>query len=532
VSYLLSRSVHRPTLRLASIAGLCTLALVLQASPAGAAPLNDGPLAPYIINGQEASISQFPWQVFVMHIFVEGENIFEGTCGGSILDSTHILTAAHCVDHEGTTTTHPAEDFFVLAGASDVSGFEATLEVPAGSQERRVARVRADPYYSPLPNIKDDVSVLELSRPLELSAAANAEAIPLVATGDTPAPGTALSLSGYGKQNGSEGAQPNGRLYSTTLTAVGSDACRNLVGVNSAVLLCAISASSSGCEGDSGGPLTEGNPPVEVGVVDFGGATCPIGAINGFTNVAAPEVRAFIEGSESPPVAARQTSPPRLTSAAASPVDFSPLTCEPGGWSGSPSFTYTFQTENAAARVLQSGPSNVYAPPASLVGIPLVCIVQASNPGGVSTGRTGTTPPIGVDSAAPVASIARLRCRMRTCTLSVAATDPNAAALGVEPWVSYEVSRRCAANARSSRHRSARQPVCHRTASVIMPVSSVSAGLYQATATGLPYDEAVVFTVVAANAAGLRATPVFRTARLSPPSRKRARRPRSRKSRR
>jgi hypothetical protein len=43
-------------------------------------------------------------------------------------------------------------------------------------------------------------------------------------------------------------------------------------------------------------------------------------------------------------------------------VDFSPLTCEPGTWSGSPSFTYTFQVENASAQALQSAPTNVLAP--------------------------------------------------------------------------------------------------------------------------------------------------------------------------
>ncbi len=41
-----------------------------------------------------------------------------GACGGSILDSTHILTAAHCVDVEGTTTQRPVSDFTVVAGDS------------------------------------------------------------------------------------------------------------------------------------------------------------------------------------------------------------------------------------------------------------------------------------------------------------------------------------------------------------------------------------------------------------------------------
>src|ERR1039458_4326678 len=290
--HLLTGSIRRLTSPIPAILGLTVCVLALQASSADASGLNEDPLVPYIVGGQEASISQFPWQVYVVRY-----DKTEGTgaaCGGSILDATHILTAAHCVDHEGNTTTYPAGDVAVLAGASDVSASTP----PPGSQLMLVSRIRVDPYYSPLPNIKDDVAVLELSSPLELSAAASAQAIPLVPTGATPAPGTVLSLSGYGKQEGAEKAEPKGKLSSTTLAAISSDACREAVGVNSAVLLCAAGASSSACGGDSGGPLTEGNPPVEVGVVDFGGTTCPVGQINGFPNVAAAEVRAFIEGSE------------------------------------------------------------------------------------------------------------------------------------------------------------------------------------------------------------------------------------------
>ena len=74
---------------------------------------------PYIVGGQEASISQFPWQVYVEANFEENGNHIVGACGGSILDSTHILTAAHCVDVEGTTTQHPAERLHRRGGRLD-----------------------------------------------------------------------------------------------------------------------------------------------------------------------------------------------------------------------------------------------------------------------------------------------------------------------------------------------------------------------------------------------------------------------------
>jgi hypothetical protein len=467
---------------------------------AQAAFFGDGtPLVPYIINGQESSISQVPWQAFVL--LNEGSGEF-GSCGGSILNATHILTAAHCVDHEGSIESYPPSSLTVIAGASEV--LLATEEVrPSSSQILKVKSLRTHPYYAVLPNVKDDVAVLELANALELSPSKNTQAIALVAANATPAPGTTLSVSGYGKEQGAAGAaqRPNGKLYSTTLTALSSDACRNSVGVNSAVLLCAESSDSATCQGDSGGPLTEGDPAVQVGIVDFGPTECPVGQPDGFSNVAAPEVRDFIEGSESPPVAPRQTSPPAMKWFGGSPVAFIPLTCDSGAWSGSPSLAYAFQVENASAQMLQSGPGNVFAPPGGLVGSAVVCVVQAANPGGVSTARSASTPPIVPDTTPPNAAIRALKCHLRSCTLSYAAWDPNGLAVSVQPTAAYPVTARCPK--RKGGHASKKR-VCHKTKTSRLSARTLSSGSFRATASRLPYGEKIAFAVAVTNAAGLK----------------------------
>ena len=218
--------------------------------------------------------------------------------GGSILNAETILTAAHCTDHEGSIEGYkvPSEEaeIIVVAGASHGLRFvnEGFNPEPESTRQlRSVSNVRRDPYYAVSPEIRDDAAVLKLTKPLELSPEKDAAAIPLVPAGATPAPGTTLSISGYGKEEGAEGPghNSNGNLYSTNLTAISSDACRAGVGLNSAVLLCAVSPSSSTCQGDSGGPLTEGG--VQVGIVDFGAKECPVGVPDVFTNIAAPEIR-------------------------------------------------------------------------------------------------------------------------------------------------------------------------------------------------------------------------------------------------
>jgi secreted trypsin-like serine protease len=485
-------------------------------------------LVPYIVGGQESLISQFPWQVYVAGRHPEGEETVDVTsCGGSILNATTILTAAHCVDHEGTTMTYGAGEFVVLAGASNVGPFTelygatGLAVAPSGAQVLKVSHIRTDPYYSPLPNIKDDVAILTLEGSLELSEENHAQAISLVPAGATPAPGTTLGISGYGKQEGAEKAQPNGELYSTMLTAISSDACRDEVGINSAVLLCAVSAHSSTCQGDSGGPLTEGNDPaVQVGIVDFGAAECPVGSPDAFTNLAAPEVRDFIEGSETPPVAARPTAPPAIKQipAGGPPVDFSPLTCEPGAWSESPSFTYTFQEENASAQVLQSGPSNLFTPPSTLVGVPVVCVVQASNPGGVSTARSTTTAAIAADSAPPTARITAMRCHLQACTMSFTAADPDGVALNVQSSATYSITTRCRVKEKKKKRRKkVKQPICREARTVPLSATMLSPGSFQATISRLPYGETITFILDASNAAGLQAPPAVAVTTLHEP---------------
>jgi secreted trypsin-like serine protease len=529
----LSSASHR---RLKAVFVVLALAvaslLAISAQPAVASTANQleggGPFVPYIVGGQESSISQFPWQVYIVGRHEEGGETVEVTsCGGSILNATTILTAAHCVDHEGTTTTYAAGEFAVLAGASNVREFTEFVAAtgfllpPSGGQASTVSKIRTDPYYSVLPNTKDDVAVLTLSKSLELSAEKNAEPIGLVPAEQTPAPGTTLSISGYGKEEGAESSQPNGGLYSTTLTAISSDACREAVGVNSAVLLCAVSAHSSTCQGDSGGPLTEGNPAVEVGIVDFGAKECPVGAPDVFTNIAAPEIRDFIEGSESPPIAARLTSPaPSIKSVGPAPVALGPLTCEPGGWSGSPAFTYTFQAENGSGQVLQSGASDVFTPSTTAVGTPVVCIVQASNPGGVSTERSNTTAAIATDTTPPSATLGALTCHLQSCTLAFNATDPNGVALSEQPSAAYSVVVKCPKKKKKKQEKKGkktRPPVCHKTLTVPMAISGGTGGAFQATISGLPYSEMITFIVDVSNAAGVKAVPLSATTTLRQP---------------
>ena len=71
-----------------------------------------------IVGGRPAVNGQFPWQVYLRIVTEHGEML----CGGSIINSNWILTAAHCISSE-QTGQYMASAIEVVAGTLDRGGF-------------------------------------------------------------------------------------------------------------------------------------------------------------------------------------------------------------------------------------------------------------------------------------------------------------------------------------------------------------------------------------------------------------------------
>jgi hypothetical protein len=319
-------------------------------------------------------------------------------CGGSIIDASHILTAAHCVFAAPPDERIPPNDFIVIAGTANLKSHEA--------EERAVAvsGVRVHPYYTYDPDSghvnPDDVAMLELAEPLVFGPVVRS--IPLAPLGVYPAEGTVFGFTGFGQESSSP-EELNGALYSLSMSLGSTEECGEDKGENNAVLLCASSPSGSPCSGDSGSGLTTAeSSPALIGVMNdgavVGGRGCTAGASNSFANLAAPEIQDFIDGSESPPRAPRGGG---ASCTAVNPIVGGSMTCTPGTWSNEPSFTYTF-VDSATGQTLQSSASSEYKFTAADAGAAVFMRLQASNPGG--TGRE-QTPPTGPVAPAPAAEI-------------------------------------------------------------------------------------------------------------------------------
>jgi hypothetical protein len=339
---------------------------------------------PAVVGGNQIPIEQAPWQVFVLGALVEQEEIL--LCGGSILDATHVVVAAHCLFNPETNERLEAKDVLVVAG---ISNFESENEENA--QVQLVERLRVHPYYDRSAGVAgpDDVAVLTLSEGLSLSSAPGSavSSIGLIGSGATPAEGAQLNLTGFGLEN------PNAEFPEGPLNSIGMTVGypRKCGGEADAVFLCASAPDGSACFGDSGSGLTTtGATPALAGVMDtvYGKNEefCLPASTNGFVNLAAPEIRDFIEGEESPPRAPRGGEAIEVRGV---PKAGHSLTCSPGSWSGEPSIVYVF-TDSANGQVLQSGASSTYALMESDVGRTIYCEVQATNAGGTGVVRTGS----------------------------------------------------------------------------------------------------------------------------------------------
>jgi Trypsin len=332
-----------------------------------------------IVGGARASAEQFPWQVAVL--------TERDLCSGEIVGLSEIVTAGHCVVDPETGRPLAPGQIVVIAGSSNFSEVEAE-----GSpvQKRLVGAVRVHPYFSYAAGAgaPDDIAVLDLTTPLNQSASVAPIALPT--TTSPTAEGTPATVSGFGAQS-AEPEQLDHNLYSLATTVGFSRECGEERA--NAVFVCASTPSGTICLGDSGGPLVTGSTPTLIGVVDtvriVGGQLCVDGAEDGFANVTAPEILDFIDGSETPPVA------PRGGGAVIRGVleVGKSLSCEPGSWTASPTFTYGF-ADSATGQLLQQGASSTYALTSADRGRSILCDIYATNAGGTGLGRTPGLGPI------------------------------------------------------------------------------------------------------------------------------------------
>ncbi|CAF0921615.1 unnamed protein product [Adineta steineri] len=207
-----------------------------------------------IVNGEDAGYNTWSWAVSL--------EVGDYLCGGTIIDESYIVTAAHCLDHN--------------LRPSDIKVHAGSLKVMEGTQ-RSVSQFYMHPSYNKAEHT-NDIALIKLDRPLDLSNRDLAKiCLPKIASTseEYPVASTPLLTVGWGTL--SSGGDISRTLQQVTVRAVGAETtyCQYVI-KNPMLQLCAGIMPAGGkdtCQGDSGGPLMMFNSKQEwelVGVVSYG----------------------------------------------------------------------------------------------------------------------------------------------------------------------------------------------------------------------------------------------------------------------
>jgi trypsin len=216
-----------------------------------------------IVGGDDAMPGEFPYQVSW-----QSKHGFN-SCGGSIISSEYVLTAAHCC--EGVSHSYQ-----IVAGEHNVDeddGTEQRMEIKK--------RIIHEDYDSS--NIDNDVCVLHLEGSIEMNN--YAAAVPIEAQDHDHSEGEEFVVTGWGTLS-SGGSAPS-ILQKVSVPFVDEKTCKHAYGSSSitAGMICAGRKGKDSCQGDSGGPMV-GSDGKQVGVVSWGYGCAEEGYPGVYTRVA------------------------------------------------------------------------------------------------------------------------------------------------------------------------------------------------------------------------------------------------------
>lgn len=200
-----------------------------------------------IVGGQDTTINKHPHQVALL----KGGGLI---CGGSIIKSNRILTAAHCVDN----IRQPSQ-LSVRAGSTNHKN---------GGQIVVVEKIIIHPQYDKK-KVNNDIAILVLKGSLKLGATVVLMRLPN--QGEQVPDGAKGIVTGWGAIR--ENTRPVDGLRMAEIPVVANAKCNALPeykGHITANMMCAgyLNGNRDSCDGDSGGPYVISC--TQVGIVSFG----------------------------------------------------------------------------------------------------------------------------------------------------------------------------------------------------------------------------------------------------------------------
>jgi hypothetical protein len=221
-----------------------------------------------IIGGADASISDFPWQIFLI------SNAYR--CGGSIIAPGWVVTAAHCIFNT-VGTPYPPSVISIVAGSTNPTS--------SGTQYQ-VSEVIPHPSYNST-SLENDIALLRITgninctncKPIKLMTAKN------VSEGFTD-PGKMVWITGWGITYA--GATMLPIILQKAQLPIVSNATAGIIWKtipSTDIMAGYLNGNKDACSGDSGGPMSvyvDGEYKLG-GIVSWGSKQCD--TYGGYTRV-------------------------------------------------------------------------------------------------------------------------------------------------------------------------------------------------------------------------------------------------------